>query len=62
MPSNTTAGMGPIAFHKQTKHMEPSVVRPPMRLSRKFFQHADDEMLYVVTGDVEFNLNWSVCR
>lgn len=46
-----------IAFRKQTKRMEPFVVQPPMRLPRKFFQHAGDEMVYVLKGDVEIHLD-----
>jgi transcriptional regulator with XRE-family HTH domain len=45
-----------IAFHKQDKRMEPFVVQPPMRLPRKFFQHAGDEMVYVLTGALEIHL------
>lgn len=46
-----------IAFHKQTKRMEPFVVQPPMRLPRKFFEHMGDEMVFVLKGDVEIYLN-----
>lgn len=46
-----------IAFRKQIKRMEPFVVLPPLRLPRKFFQHAGDEMVYVLKCQVEIHLD-----
>ena len=46
-----------IAFRKERKRMEPFVVQPPFRLPRNFFQHQGDEMVYVLEGDVEIQLD-----
>ena len=51
-----------IAFRKQTKRMEPFIVQPPVRLPRKFFQHAGDEMVYVLRGEVEIHLDKECLR
>jgi mannose-6-phosphate isomerase-like protein (cupin superfamily) len=36
--------------------MEPFVVSVPLRVPRKFFQHEEDEMLYVLQGRVEVHV------
>ncbi|MBS0219665.1 MAG: helix-turn-helix domain-containing protein [Proteobacteria bacterium] len=46
-----------IAFHKAQKKMEPFLVSPPMRMPQKFFQHAGDEMVYVLKGQVDIQLS-----
>jgi transcriptional regulator with XRE-family HTH domain len=45
-----------IAFRKDRKKMEPFVVSPPLRAPRKFFQHAGDEIVYVLQGKVAVHL------
>jgi transcriptional regulator with XRE-family HTH domain len=45
-----------IAFHKAQKKMEPFLVSPPVRVPKKFFQHAGDEMVYVLKGQVQIQL------
>jgi transcriptional regulator with XRE-family HTH domain len=45
-----------IASHKAQKKMEPFLVSPPLRAPRKFFQHAGDEMVYVLKGQVQIHL------
>jgi transcriptional regulator with XRE-family HTH domain len=46
-----------IAFRKKHKQMEPFIVSPPLRVPRKFFQHEGDEMVFVLAGQVEIQLD-----
>jgi transcriptional regulator with XRE-family HTH domain len=46
-----------LAFHKQRKRIEPFIVSPPMRVPRKFFSHEGDEMVFVLDGRVELQLD-----
>jgi transcriptional regulator with XRE-family HTH domain len=46
-----------VAFHKKRKRMEPFIVSPPLKVPRRFFQHQGDEMVYVLSGQVEINLD-----
>ena len=46
-----------IAYRKAVKRMEPFVVTPPLRAPRKFFTHDGDEMVLVLHGRVEMNLD-----
>jgi mannose-6-phosphate isomerase-like protein (cupin superfamily) len=49
-----------IAFRKAIKKMEPFIVSPPLRRPRKFFRHDGDEMILVLTGRIEVNLDGEV--
>jgi transcriptional regulator with XRE-family HTH domain len=46
-----------IAFRKERKRMEPFIVSPPVRTPRKFFTHEGDEMVFVLEGQVELQLD-----
>jgi transcriptional regulator with XRE-family HTH domain len=46
-----------IAFRKDRKLIEPFIVSPPMRTPRKFFTHDGDEMVFVLAGQVEIQLD-----
>jgi quercetin dioxygenase-like cupin family protein len=37
--------------------MEPFIVSPPLRAPRKFFRHEGDEMVFVLSGQVEIQLD-----
>jgi transcriptional regulator with XRE-family HTH domain len=45
-----------LAFRKDRKAMEPFIVMPPRRMPRRSFQHAGDELVFVLTGVVETQL------
>ncbi len=45
-----------LAFRKDRKLMEPFIVMPPRRLPQRSFQHAGDEMVFVLSGVVETQL------
>jgi transcriptional regulator with XRE-family HTH domain len=45
-----------LAFRKKRKRMEPFIVSPPLRVPRPFFEHEGDEMVYVLSGQVEIQL------
>lgn len=45
-----------LAFRKKRKRMEPFIVSPPLRVPRRFFEHEGDEMVYVLSGQVEIHL------
>ena len=45
-----------LAFRKKRKRMEPFIVSPPLRVPRRFFQHEGDEMVYVLSGQIEIHL------
>jgi transcriptional regulator with XRE-family HTH domain len=49
-----------LAFHKQRKRMEPFIVSPPVRIPKKFFSHDGDEMVFVLQGQVELQLDTEV--
>ena len=46
-----------IAFRKKRKRMEPFLVSPPLKAPRRFFEHQGDEMVYVLSGQVEIQLD-----
>jgi transcriptional regulator with XRE-family HTH domain len=46
-----------VAFRKGDKRMEPFIVSPPLRAPRKFFRHEGDEMVFVLSGQVEIQLD-----
>jgi transcriptional regulator with XRE-family HTH domain len=45
-----------LAFRKKRKRMEPFIVSPPLRVPRRFFEHKGDEMVYVLSGQIEIQL------
>lgn len=45
-----------IAYHKDRKRMEPFVLSPPLKSAKKLFQHNGEEMIYVLSGTIEFVL------
>jgi transcriptional regulator with XRE-family HTH domain len=45
-----------LAFRKKHKKMEPFIVSPPLRTPRRFFEHTGEEMVYVLSGQVEIQL------
>jgi transcriptional regulator with XRE-family HTH domain len=46
-----------LAFRKAEKHMEPFIVLPPLRMPQKFFAHEGDEMVLVMSGRVQVDLD-----
>lgn len=45
-----------IANHKDRARMEPFVLSPPLKSTNKQFQHNGEEMIYVLSGKIEFVL------
>jgi transcriptional regulator with XRE-family HTH domain len=46
-----------VAFRKSKKKMEPFVVFPPLRMPHKFFRHEGDEMMLVLSGRIQVDLD-----
>jgi mannose-6-phosphate isomerase-like protein (cupin superfamily) len=46
-----------IAFRKAVKKMEPFIVFPPLRMPHKFFHHEGDEMVLVLSGRIQVDLD-----
>lgn len=46
-----------LAFRKKRKRMEPFIVSPPLKAPRRFFEHQGDEMVYVLSGEIEIQLD-----
>lgn len=46
-----------IAFRKAAKKMEPFIISPPYRAPRKLFSHHGDEMILVLSGRIQVNLD-----
>jgi mannose-6-phosphate isomerase-like protein (cupin superfamily) len=46
-----------IAFRKSQKRMEPFIVLPPLRMPQKFFEHEGDEMVLVMSGRIQVDLD-----
>jgi transcriptional regulator with XRE-family HTH domain len=46
-----------VAFRKAAKKMEPFIVFPPLRMPHKFFRHRGDEMVLVLSGRIQVDID-----